>query len=184
MHISISKTLLLCTGLILMSQTVLAMDKDRYRPYGTNTPEIIQKTDSSTIKAIQSIVTELRGLPKGPITCSYDNGVISFQSDSVITDVSIYDREVIIGDRHYRQKPVLTYFNTLIKMVGDLSKVNSCIVRFKQFPTHDYKEKTVIDFGFGTEVIEVDALANGVHGNRREYTLDLIDKKKAYFKGI
>ena len=180
-HLAPSVLVLMCS---LFVHTAMAVDKDRYRPYKHDYPQIIQATDMPTIEAIENIVAEIHKLPKGPVTCSYDNGVVTLQSGGEIFDISTFDNyEVVMEEKHYRDRNAVVYFNTLIRMVRDLSKTGECRVRFGEFATRAYKTRTVVDFAFGPQVIELDAYSNGPNDDERLYTLDLVNRKGSFYFG-
>ncbi len=71
----------LVAGMLLvlgpMIGTAHAVAKENYRPYAHAYPQIIQEHDYSTIEGIEGLLTELKKLPKGDLSCTLSKDSIS-----------------------------------------------------------------------------------------------------------
>lgn len=155
-------------------------------PYSNGFPQIIQETDYPTIEAIEGLLAELRKLPNGDISCAIAKESISLKRRSgrggeVLISVP-QDGPVSISGRPYKSKNTLALFDTLKKVLADLSAKTPCAgVKYDQFATRAYKKRTIIEFDFGSQIVVIDAFSNGPRDDERLYVLNLIARKDSFF---
>ncbi len=155
-------------------------------PYSQGFSQIIQEIDYPTIEAIEGLLAELRKLPNGDISCATAKESISLKQRSgrggeVLVSVP-RDGPVSISGRPYRSKKTLVLFDTLKKVLADLSAKTPCAgVKYDQFATRAYKKRTIIEFDFGSQIVVIDAFSNGPKDDERLYVLNLIARKDSFF---
>lgn len=125
-------------------------------------PQIIQANDYETIVTIEAYFQELNNGKSGEVSCSI--------ATSAIGKIKITER-----NSEY-------LFTTLNEKLTEYAKTKSCIlVKFDQFQTRAYEKRTIIEYGFGKDVIVLDAYSNGPQDEDRLYVLDAIKSDHSFF---
>ncbi len=170
-----------------MTSTAFSADvKDAYRPADQEYPQIIQASDYATIEAIEALYQEISKLGKDPVSCKTNNDSIilnSIKDSKKEVFIKIPDKKSItIGNHSYLDQNTATLFATLRRILSDLSAKNKSLgVQVNQFPTRAYKKRTILDFDFGKNIVELDSFSNGPNDEERLYTLDIVSPKESFF---
>jgi len=150
--------------LAIGSAAVAANMRDLYRPTGQAYPQVIQNSDYATIEAIETFYVEINKIGKDSTACK-----------------AIVD-SIILKSVNSKNENTVTLFTTLKKILSDLSAKHKCsAVRADQLSTRAYKKRTVLDFDFGDNIVELDSLSNGPNDEERLYTLDIVSRKDSFF---
>jgi hypothetical protein len=172
---------------LIMTSAVFSADvKDAYRPARQEYPQIIQASDYTTIEAIEALYQEISKLGKDAVSCKTNSDSIilnSIKDSKKYVFIKIPDKRSITIDSHsYLDQNTVTLFTTLKKILSDLSTKSKCLdVRVNQFPTRAYKQRTILDFDLGRNIVELDSFSNGPNDEERLYTLDIVSPKESFF---
>ncbi|KAF0145871.1 MAG: hypothetical protein FD156_549 [Nitrospirae bacterium] len=167
--------------------------KDIYRPSDQiisdqTYPQIIQKHDYATIKAIEALYSEINKIGKGVIRCETDKKSI------ILRQTGDSPHEVVIGvldngpitirNHSYGSRNTVVLFTTLRRVLADLSSKQKCAgIQADKYSTRAYKKITILAFDFGQNIVELNSLSNGPKDEERLYTLDIVSRKDSFFWG-
>jgi translation initiation factor IF-1 len=172
--------------IVAIAPATMAADmRDGYRPTGLKYPQIIQASDYATIEAIEALYQEISTLGKDTLSCKTNNDSIilnSIKDSKKEVFIKIQDKKPItIGNHSYQDQNTVALFTMLKKILSDLSAKNKCSgVQIDQFSTRAYKKRTVLDFDFEANIVEIDSLSNGANDEERLYTLDIVNRKESF----
>lgn len=182
------KTVSLLLPIISFTLTsALSQNKEQYKPYPHDYPQIIQDNDYATIRSIESLFTALSNITsKDTLECDVTDHAIVFRSTTTRKTVTIRTRggSVVINRATFSSDPTLALYTRAMKVLSDLSKGSKCkAVKFSQFRTRAYKRRTVIEFNYGPRVVVLDSFSTGPQDDERLYTLDIVDESNSFFWG-
>lgn len=143
-----------------ITDTVLADSVKASHPY----PQVIQDNDYQTIVTIETFMSQLKSGGNDSVACS--------------------NAKNIVTQAHYHNPKTSAFFTTLDRLLGELSRNETCrAVKFDQFRTLAYAKRTIVEFDFGATVVVVDAFSNGPKNEERLYTLDKVNRSESFFWG-
>jgi hypothetical protein len=159
-------------------------------------PQIIQRHNYDTIVFIEALCDDLMAIaPEKQSTeeigktvtleVGGDRLIFHSRSDQRRTvSLRVENRTTTLGQQRFTSAATAALVGSLMNLVGDLATTEDCReVRFEQFGTRAYKNRTVVEFDFGAKVVELEAMSNGPRDAERLYILDLMDRRKSYFWG-
>ncbi len=89
---------------------------------------------------------------------------------------------ITINKARFTARPTTILYATLFKILSDYTKKEACRgVRFVEYGTKTYKRRSIIEFDFGAQVVEIDSESNGPKVNERLYILDVVQRKDSMF---
>ena len=174
---------------ITFSTSLLAAEKDSFRPFDHPYPQIIQANDFPTIAAIHALYSELNRLehvevlkqrvhfrvePSKIIFCKLNGGCM-------VVEIPENGPIVISGQLFTANETIIT-FNTILSILQDsMEESDAYSIKYAQWRSRGYQRLTEIEFDLGTQVLHFSENSNGPESDERLYVVDLIDRQGSYF---
>lgn len=153
---------ILAIALAGLWSSVVAAEKDAYRPYDRPTPQVIQAKDYPTIAAIEDLYAELKVLQDPPrwrdsveVTWCIQGDLLVFQGPTgeKLTVKFTEDGPIEFADRLYAHEATIVAFSTLRRILADHQGDHPQGVWYSQWKNRIKQLLTRFEFMAGPKVI-------------------------------
>lgn len=165
--------------------------KNQFKPSGDGYPQIIQNEDLSLVHAVikwgeaLAVFGDTDFKKPNHLECVLGKDSISVGAGDKKVLIRIQKNSVTIGKKKYSEKATLVYFQTLLRLLTDLSKDFKCQdVKYLEFSNTVEETRMVIEFDFSPLVVSLDAEFGGIKASDENHNfLDLVLEKDSFFWG-
>ncbi len=78
----------------------------------------------------------------------------------------------------------ISLFTTLRKLLDELSKQRPYEgIKYGQHKKRTCERRTILEFGFGPQIVVLETFSNKAKNEERPYILNLVDRNESYFGG-